>query len=92
MPQQDQQILLDLEVVDQPRRSLEECIKPAEASLQDVQASLRTTLHPGRKSDRLDWESTQGRQSEKILTQSQQIQSSLSVPTLSSLCQDMWVF
>ena len=87
--QQGQQLQLNLEALDQLPQSQKECINLAQASLKDVQASLRTTLHPGRKRDRLEWALTQKRKSERALTQSQQIQSSLSVPMLLSLRQEM---
>ena len=89
MQQQDQQIQADLEVLDQLPRSQEECINPTQASLKDVQASSRTTPHPGRKTDRSDWELSQKRESEKAPIQSQQIQTSLGVPMLSSLHQEV---
>lgn len=89
MQRQDQQIQADLEVLDQLPRSQEECINPTQASLKDVQASFRTATHPGRRTDRLGWELSQKRESEKAPTQSQQIQSSLSAPMLSSLHQEV---
>ena len=89
--QQGQQIQSNLKLLDQLPQSQRDSINPAQASLKDVQASLRTTLHPERKRDRLQWALTQKRKSERALTQSQQIQSSLNVPMLSSLRQDMYV-
>ena len=89
MQEQNQQIQSNLEVMDQLPQSQKKCIDSAQAPLKEVQASLRTTLYPGREKDRLDWESAQERECEKALTQSQEIQSPLSVPMLSSLRQDM---
>ena len=89
--QQDQQIQSNLKVLDQLPQSQKEYLNHAQASLKDVQAALRTTLHPGRKRDRLKWVLTQKKKSESALTQSQQIQSSMSVSMLSSLRQDMYV-
>ena len=85
MQHQDQQVQSDLKVRDQLPQPEEECIE----LFKHIQASLRTTLHPERKSDRLEWDLTQKRESETALTQSQQIQNSLSVPMLSALRQDM---
>ena len=89
--QQDEQIQSNLKALDQLPQSQKDCINPAQASLKDVQASLRTTLQPGRKRDRLKWALNQKRKSERALTQSQQIQSSLNIPMLSSIRQDMYV-
>ena len=89
--QQDQQIQSNLKLLDHLPQSQRDSIDAAQASLKDVQASLRTTLHPERKRDRLQWALSQKRKSERALTQSQQIQSSLNVPMLSSLRQDMYV-
>ena len=89
MERQDQQMHSDLKISDQLPQSQEECINPAQASLRDVQASIRTTLHPEKERDRLEWESTPTRNSERALKQSQQIQSPLNVPMLSPPHQDM---
>ena len=75
--------------MDQLPQSQEKLIGSAQAPLKEIQASLRTTLYPGREKSRLDRTSAQERESEEALTQSQQIQSPLSVPILSPLRQDM---
>ena len=89
MQEKDQQSQSDLKVMDQLSQSEKEYINSAQESFKDVQASLRTTLPSGGEKERLELESTQKRKSEGPLTQSQPLQTPLSVSSSSSLRQEM---
>ena len=87
--QQRQQIELNQALITQLPQYQKEQIGPSHSSLQDLLASLSSNLKPESRKDRVKWILGQKSKIEEQIKQCTQIESSISLGLLMTLCQDL---